>query len=147
MKGKRGNALCGFMLHPEGVKQQKGDPDIACKEIETPHTRHRVGQHSVTGSGPQSAKKMTEEAKMRAKKAMFEEEIKMCEEHVVNDEKRLLSHPPCCIELLHKELLECIEFIEWAAEMEMYRNDNHLCFSWLVDRQAPLLLSQSICEE
>lgn len=65
----------------------------------------------MTGSGPQSAKKMTEEAKMRAKKAMFEEEIKMCEEHVVNDEKRLLSHPPCCIELLHKELLECIEFI------------------------------------
>lgn len=135
------------MLHPEGVKQQKGDPDIACKEIETLHTRHGVGQHSVTGSGPQRAKKMTEEAKMGAKKAMFEEEIKMCEEHVVNDEKRLLSHPPCCIELLHKELLECIEFIEWAAEMEMYRNGNYLCFSWLVDRQAPLLLSLSICEE
>lgn len=35
------------------------------------------------------------------------------------DEKRLLSHPQCCKELLHKELLGCIEFIEWTAEMEM----------------------------
>lgn len=53
------------------------------------------------------------------------------------DEKRLLSHPQCCKELLHNELLGCIEFIEWTAEMEMCRNDNYLCFSWLVDRHAP----------
>ena len=57
MKGKRGNALCGFMLHPEGVEQQKGDRDIACKEIETAHTRHRPGRHSVAGSGHQRAQK------------------------------------------------------------------------------------------
>lgn len=54
-----------------------------------------------------------------------------------DDEKRLLPHPQCCIELIHKALLECIEYIEWTAEMEMYRNHNYLCFSWLVDRHAP----------
>lgn len=36
---RRKEKLCGFTWHPEGVEQEKGDHDLACKKRETAHTR------------------------------------------------------------------------------------------------------------
>lgn len=50
-----------------------------------------------------------------------------------------------------KGFLECIEFIEWTYNIGPYRYDNYLCFSWLVDSQAPssfhVLSVRSDCNE
>lgn len=63
---------------------------------------------------------------------------------IEGDEKRLILHPQRCRELVQKELSECIEFIEWTAECEMCRNDNYLCFSWLVIDMPPSFHSLSV---
>lgn len=57
----------------------------------------------------------------------------------------------CCKVLLYKELLECIEFIDWTTEIGAYRYDSYLSFSWLVDRHAPSFFNivsvESDCNE
>lgn len=142
--------MCGFTWHPEGVEQEKGDCDIACKKRETAHTRRKLGQHSVAGfrNTAQARKKGLKEEKLEKeeKRLFFNRTSNGLHQ---SDAKRLLSRPQCCVELLHNELLECIEFIEWTAEMGTYRYDNYLCFSWLVDRHAPSfhILSRSDCNE
>lgn len=58
--------MCGFTWHPEGVEQEKGDCDIACKKRETAHTRRKLGQHSVAGfrNTAQARKKGLKEEKL-----------------------------------------------------------------------------------
>lgn len=102
------------------LKEGKGAHDIASKK------RPGTGKDSIVwqvkdpkeharkkGLRERAVKKEIKCLKMKAKcvKCRMKE----------GNEKRLFPRPHCCIELLHKDLLECIEFIEWIAEMEMCR--------------------------
>lgn len=121
-EGRRSNTLCGFTWHPEGVEQEKGDRDVACMKRRTAHTRQSRGQHSVASfrNTKQGGKKRTRGEKIR------EREEKVCCNGTSKFMKSWMKESdskrrPRCSELLHNELLECIEFIEWAAQMGMYR--------------------------
>lgn len=123
-EGKRSNTLCGFTWHPEGVEQERGDRDVACMKRRTAHTGQSRGQHSAASfRNTKQGEKRTVGGKKwereRRKKLVL-----MGHQNLWRAEwKRAAQRDVfgCCLELLHDELLECIELIEWAAEMGMYR--------------------------